>query len=335
MTDIPRIELLAHPTPIEFMPRLSAHLGGPKIYVKRDDNTGVGLGGNKIRKLEFLLADALAQGADTLITVGGLQSNHCRQTAAVAARSGMACHLIVQEGALAEDALFTSNGNILLDQLFGAKLHVISASEDREKAMLNIVHQVEREGRKPYLIPSGGSNALGALGYFRAADEITRQCDVLGIAPACIFQSTGSGGTQAGLLCGLAAQGRSVPVVGVSSSLKAPGEAAANIASLFREVALSTGLASLPIPQISVDQNFVGEAYGVPTTACIEAIKLCASLEGLLLDPVYTGKAMAGLIDAIRRGVFSSADTVIFLHTGGSPALFAYAGLTVPLHDFR
>lgn len=318
-----RVVLGHFPTPIEPLPRLSAHLGGPTILVKRDDATGLGLGGNKARKLEFLVAEALREGADTLVTVGGFQSNHCRQTAAAAARYGLACDLVLTAGHHSSPD-FEANGNVLLDRLFGATLHWVGQVEDKAPELERVAAELRAAGRRPYVIPAGGSSPLGALGYAAGARELAAQLG--GNEPACIVHSTGSGGTQAGLLLGIELAGRQWPVIGVSCG----GRSAvleAKISGLIRAAGDLVGIGHpASAASVVVDDGFVGPAYGAVTDGMLEAVALCARLEGLLLDPVYTGKAMAGLIAMIRRKRFGKDDTVLFLHTGGSPALFGYRG---------
>ena len=327
MTGVPvndRYPLIAGETPLEPLERLTAHLGGPRIFVKRDDNTGFGLGGNKVRKLEYLAAAALAQGCDTLLTIGGTQSNHCRQTAAVAARLGMGCELILADGAFMQAHAFAQSGNVLLDRLFGATLHSIAADADRHAALAARAEAIAASGRRPYVIPSGGSSAVGALGYVRAAEELIGQVARLGLGTPLVVQTTGSGGTQAGLLLGLAAARSDMRVVAFSCGGPS-SELTPKVRGLLRDTAPLVRPAVDPDAiEVVIRDEQVGEGYGLPTDAGLDAIRLLARLEGILLDPVYTSKSMAGLIALARSGEIARDAAVVFLHTGGSPALFAY-----------
>ncbi len=323
LSEYPRT-LLAHlPTPLEFLPRLTDFLGGPPIYVKRDDQTGLAMGGNKARKLEYLVAEALALGCDTLLTTGGPQSNHARQTAAAAARLGLGCEIVLPRVVPISTPEYEHSGNILLDRLLGANLDFPSASQ-ASAAIDARREQLIAAGKRPYLIPIGGSTPLGALGYVRAVDELLEQARAERIEFSHLVVPTGSGGTHAGILAGLLMAGHSAQVNGIAVSgtqrEKAPlvRDLAEQVLRLLDETTL------LPVDRVQVDDRFVGPAYGLPTPAMIEAVTLVARLEGLLLDPVYTGKAMAGLIHSVRSGRFSPSDRILFWHTGGTPALFAY-----------
>jgi L-cysteate sulfo-lyase len=317
LSRFPRVRLSHLPTPLEHLPRLSTRLGGPEIFGKRDDATGLALGGNKVRKLEFLLGEALAQGSDTLITCGAPQSNHCRQTAAAAARQGLACHLVLQDRVAHPDReLYLSSGNMLLDRLTGAELHMVGAEASVDREMDRIASEVAAAGGRPYVVPLGGSSRTGVLGYVDAALELRRQADAAGVAVDAVVVAAGSGGTQAGLVAG-GAPG----VVGICI-----GEPAARltpvIAGLVDEVTRLLGVAALG--RLDVRDGFIGPAYGQPTPEMVEAVRLCAELEGLILDPVYTGKAMAGLIAMIRSGELKRGQNAVFMHTGGTPTLFVY-----------
>lgn len=321
LSRFPRLALCHLPTPLEHLQRLSAHLGGPEIWVKRDDATGLALGGNKARKLEFLLGDAIAEGADTLITCGAPQSNHCRQTAAAAARAGLACDLVLQDRVAHPDrALYLSSGNILLDRLAGARIHMVGAGADMDAALTRVADEVRAAGGRPYVVPLGGSNPTGVLGYVNAALELERQAESAGFAIDAVVVAAGSGGTQAGLIAGL---GDREPVVGICI-----GDPAATmheaVSRLTASVAQLLGTAAPSAERIDVRDGFVGPSYGQPTPGMIEAVRLCAELEGLILDPVYTGKAMAGLIASIRAGEFGRGRNAVFMHTGGTPSLFVY-----------
>jgi D-cysteine desulfhydrase family pyridoxal phosphate-dependent enzyme len=303
---------LAHrPTPLEPLDRLAEWLGGPRLLVKRDDQTGLALGGNKARKLEHLCAEALAQGCDTLVTGGGPQSNHCRMTAAAANRLGLACHL-----ALAGKAPDTPTGNLLLDHVLGAELHATGAREyyEIEASIEAVADEVRSAGGRPYAIPVGGASVTGALGYVDAARELAGQ---LSGPVDWIVLADGSGGTHAGLLAGLDGRSRILGIdVGTRPDLddRVPELAEATAAAAGRHA---------PGAEIHVDHTRFGAGYGRPTPECLEAIRATARLEGLILDPVYTGKAMAGLIGWIREGRFTDQQSVLFWHTGGAPALFA------------
>lgn len=326
----PRRRYTDRPTPIEPLPHLSRHLGGPDLLVKRDDLLGLAAGGNKTRKLEFLVADALARGADTLITCGAVQSNHCRLTLAAAIREGLRCRLLLEErvpGSFHADA----SGNHLLFRLLGAEeIRVVEGGTDLAAAMAEMAAQVEAEGRRAYVIPGGGSNALGALGYVACAQEIVQQAFEEGLAPDHVVCASGSGGTHAGLLAGLGSLGADLPLTGIS--VRQPrGRQEEWIASLARSTRELLGIGGEPAREtVVVDDRFVGEGYSLPTPEMREAVQLAARLEGLLLDPVYTGKAMAGLIGLVREGRFERGEKVLFVHTGGAPALYEYASSVLP-----
>jgi L-cysteate sulfo-lyase len=316
---------LAHlPTPIEVLPRLSAALNGPEILVKRDDCTGLGFGGNKTRKLEFLLAEALATGADSVITTGGVQSNHVRQTAAAAAKLGLGCDLVLTRVVPWGGADYEQSGNIQLDRLFGAKVHLHDGETDRAAAMNELAEKLRAAGKKPYLIPTGGSNAIGALGYAAAAEELATQLAGQERRIAAVVHASSSGGTQAGLTAGFAALDPSVRVIGIDVDAH-PEAVRAEVGRLAAEVWDRLGLrGAFSDDSVVLLAGHAGEAYGLPTAAMADAVQRLARLEGLLLDPVYSGKAMAGLIAMIEAGEFSPSDSVVFLHTGGMPALFPY-----------
>jgi len=319
-----RVRFCHAPTPLEPMPRLSRHLGGPDLYVKRDDCTGLAFGGNKTRKLEFLVGDALAQGADHLLTQGAVQSNHVRQTAAAAARFGMKCTGLLEQRVANPAPEYRASGNVFLDRLMGATLASHPAGTDMNSALAAEAEKVRRQGGKPYVIPGGGSNPIGALGYVACAQELLWQADDLGLKVDCIIHGTGSAGTQAGLAAGLGAIRTGIRLLGISvrASREKQEEAVYRLAQATAEYA---GVkASIDRATIEVNDKFVGAGYGIPTEEMVEAVTLCARLEGLLLDPVYSGKAMAGLIGLIRAGHFPKSATIVFLHTGGAPALYGY-----------
>ncbi|HSA83214.1 MAG TPA: D-cysteine desulfhydrase [Geminicoccaceae bacterium] len=311
------------PTALEPLPRLTAQVGGPQILVKRDDATGLGFGGNKTRKLEFLIGAALTEGADALVTAGGVQSNHCRQTAAAAARHGLACTLVLQRRVAWNHPDYERGGIVLLDRLAGAGLHFVERDAELAAELERVADGLRAGGRRPFVIPVGGSTPVGALGYVAAGLELLAQAEAMGRPIDAILHASGSGGTQAGLLVALQALGAEVPVIGISVS-EPRALLEATVAELAGRTAALLGTAAPPRAAVEVQDGYVGADYGQPTAGMREAVHLCAALEGLFLDPVYTGKAMAGLIDLIRRGRFNPDETVAFLHTGGTPALFPY-----------
>lgn len=319
-----RLRFAHLPTPLEPMKRLSAHLAGPDIWIKRDDCTGLSTGGNKTRKLEFLMGDALARKADTIITQGATQSNHARQTAAIAARLGLECHVLLEDRTGSGSRDYNYNGNVLLDQLHGASLQVRPGGADMQREMDALADRLRSEGRKPYVIPGGGSNEIGALGYVDAALELLTQANGMGLRIDHVVHGTGSTGTQAGLLTGLRATNSGIPVLGIS--VRAPGPSQEeNVYGLARRTADYMGLGDVVGREdVVANGDYVGEGYGVPTDGMVEALEMTARLEGILLDPVYSGKAMAGLVDLIRKGRFRKGQNVVFLHTGGAAALFGY-----------
>jgi L-cysteate sulfo-lyase len=318
---LPRLRLAHLPTPLEKMPRLGARLGLRSLWVKRDDCTGLGLGGNKIRKLEFCLAAAREAGADCIVCGGVVQSNTARQVAAACAKLGLECHLGIMSGRLAAtEPGYDSNGNILLDRLYGAVVHDIPWSEDRNARLRAIAEDLRRAGRAPYLVPYGASDALGAMGYALAVKEIVTQCPDV----AWIVHASGSAGTQAGLLAGLLALGHPARVIGVDVDAQA-ARVAADVCRVGREAARLLGVAARWHDTcVEVAHDWCGPAYGIPDATTDEAITLAARLEGLALDPVYAGKGMAGLIGLARAGRFGTDEPVVWIHTGGVPGIFAY-----------
>lgn len=311
-------------TPLEPMPHLSAALGGPELWIKRDDMLGLASGGNKTRKLEFLVADALAQGADTLITVGAVQSNHCRLTLAAARREGLACQLVLEErvpGSYREDG----SGNNLLFRLMGAeRIEVVAGGADLAAAMQGLADDLAAQGRKAYVIPGGGSNALGALGYVACADELLAQTFEMGLPIDHVVVSSGSGGTHAGLVAGFHAAQAGVPITGISVRAERGAQEAKIRALADEALRLAGGAPGVPSEAVVVDDAYVGAGYSLPTDAMVEAVQRFARDEGILLDPVYTGKTAAGLLGLVRQGRFTAGERVVFIHTGGSPALYAY-----------
>jgi D-cysteine desulfhydrase/L-cysteate sulfo-lyase len=323
LNGFPRVSLSNTPTPLEKLPRLSAHLGC-NIWVKRDDCTGLAGGGNKTRKLEFLMADALQKGADTVITVGGLQSNHARQTAAAAAKLGLACELILEDVKGVPQQDYYQNGNLLLDQLFGAKIHRISEQQNSELVLAQVVIKLKNKGKTPYAIPLGGSSPLGSLGYVSCAEEIINQSHQLNVSFDQIVLASGSAGTQAGTLAGLIALQQDIPVLGVCVSRSGLEQQKLVEKLLIQTLYLLNIDDFCLVDKVKANGNYYGQGYGLCTDRMIQAVRLAAQLEGLLLDPVYTGKAMAGLIDLCQQGAFKPEYNILFLHTGGSQGLFAY-----------
>ena len=316
----PQRVALAHlPTAVEPLGRLSKHLGGPEIVIKRDDLTGLATGGNKTRKLEFLVAEALAKDCDHLITTGAPQSNHCRQTAAAAAQYGLGCSLVLRG-----DAPEKYTGNLLLDELLGA--HIYWAGEELPgKRMSEVAAELVAMGRKPYTIPLGGSNVVGATGYVKAMQELTGQLEKLHQNVDFIVFASSSGGTQAGIVLGAQLYGFQGQALGISVDHPADN-LTTQVAALATATATHLGLEPWPImDQVMVNDDYLGEGYAMVGEVEREAIHLVAKLEGILLDPVYTGRAMGGLIDLIRWGAFTRGQTVLFWHTGGTAALPAFA----------
>lgn len=320
----PRLRFAHLPTPLEPMPRLTEALGGPALYVKRDDCTGLATGGNKTRKLEFLVADALEKGADTIVTHGAVQSNHVRQTAAAACRHGLGCAALLERRVPSDDPDYDATGNVLFDRMFGARLHYVEAGTDMDAACASLVAQLEGAGRKPCYVPGGGSSPTGALGYVNAALEFLQQANDMGLRVDAVVHATGSAGTQSGLVAGLHGANSGIPVLGIGVRQPKERQEAA-VHRLASATAETVGIrGGIDRAAVVANCDYVGAGYGIPTEGTIEAIRLAAELEGLLLDPVYSGKGMAGLIDLCRRGHFGREETVVFWHTGGSAALFAY-----------
>jgi L-cysteate sulfo-lyase len=322
----PRIHLAHLPTPLEPLPRLSVALGGPEIWIKRDDCTGLSTGGNKTRKLEFLMAEAVAQGADTVMTQGATQSNHARQTAAFAAKLGLACHILLEDRTGFNDGDYRSNGNVLLDDLHGATREERGPGLDMNAEMEAVAEQWRAKGKRVYAIPGGGSNPTGALGYVNCAFELVGQANDRSLKIDRIVTATGSAGTQAGLIVGLKAIHAGISLQGFG--VRAPKEKQEeNVFKLAQATAEKIGAAGCVVREdVVADCNYVGQGYGLPREDTLEAIRMFASLEGILLDPVYSGKAAAGLIDWARKGRFAKGERVVFIHTGGAAGLFGYAG---------
>lgn len=324
LTRFPRRRYTVGKTPIEAVPRFAEALGGPMIYMKRDDLLGLTAGGNKTRKLEFLVADALAQGADTLITCGAIQSNHCRLTLSAAVKEGLKCRLILQErveGSYDPEA----GGNNFLFRLLGVEdVVIISGGEDPMARMREVAEALARSGRKGYVIPVGGSNPIGAAGYVACAQEIQEQTFEMGLQLSAVFCASGSAGTQAGLVTGFCGCHMNIPVYGINVG----GEKVTQEEQVFdlaQETAHRVGVkGGIPREAVVCFDDYVGPAYSEPTPEMAEAVRLLARTEGILLDPVYTGKTMAGLVDLVRKGHFREDNSILFVHTGGTPALYVY-----------
>ncbi|SDZ66715.1 D-cysteine desulfhydrase [Pseudomonas sp. NFIX28] len=319
-----RLDLLGGATALEKLERLSIWLGRD-VYVKRDDTTPLAMGGNKLRKLEYLAADALARDADTLITAGAIQSNHVRQTAAIAAKLGLGCVALLENPIGTDDSNYLGNGNRLLLDLFDAKVELVENLDNADEQLQALAERLRRSGKQPYLVPIGGSNALGALGYVRAGLELAEQINNTGLDFAAVVLASGSAGTHSGLALALSEVLPQLPVIGVTVSRTEQAQRP-KVQGLAERTAELLGV---PLPEhfkVQLWDEYFAPRYGEPNAGTLAALKLLASQEGLLLDPVYTGKAMAGLLDGIGRQRFDDGP-ILFLHTGGAPALFAYAGL--------
>ncbi len=331
LTARPHVRLAALPTPLEDAVRLRAALGGParcpRLLVKRDDLTGLGLGGNKARKLEFLLGEAVRNGATAVITTGAAQSNHARMTAAAAAMCGLESHLVLT----ATSAAPADEGNLLLDRLFGARIYFVPAVDPMlavghdEALVADVAAAIQARGGRPYVIPVGGSSAVGALGYVAGTLELTQQLAALDVRPSRLYFGSGSRGTQAGLTLGAHLTGASYRLHGIAVSA-GEDEKIERARRVAREAAALLGAGDgVAGAEYFTDQTQIGDGYGLPTAAALEAIVLAARTEALVLDPTYTAKAMAGLLADVRAGQVAPGETVVFLHTGGSPALFTAA----------
>ena len=320
---LPRLELVPGATPLEKLERLSRHLARD-VFVKRDDITPFALGGNKVRKLEYLAADALAQGADTLITAGAIQSNHVRQTAAVAARLGLGCLALLENPIDSRDRNYLSNGNRLLLDLFAADVELVANLDNADQLLAEAAERLRAAGKRPYVVPIGGSNALGALGYVRAGLELAQQIEHSGQQFAAVVLASGSAGTHSGLALALEHARPGTRVVGVTVS-RPDATQRPKVEGLLQRTAELLEVNAPDTLRIELWDQYFAPRYGEPNTGTLEAIRLLAGREGLLLDPVYTGKAFAGLLDGIAKGAFPGTGPLLFLHTGGAPALFAYA----------
>lgn len=322
----PRVRLFPAPTPLERLDNLSRHLGGPEIWIKRDDCTVVATGGNKVRKLEWLIGEARAQGATHVVTQGAVQSNHVRQTAAVARRFGMTCIALLEHRIETNDRDYLNSGNVLLDKLFGCAIEYRPAGLDMNAEAEAMGAALRASGETVYVIPGGGSNRVGALGYVSCAQELMQQADEMGLRIDQVVTATGSAGTHAGLVVGLQGMNADVPVLGIGVRLPRPQQEA-NVHRLAEATADYVGVrGGIPRESVVANCDYVGAGYGIPTAGMAEAVQMLAREEGILLDPVYSGKAMAGLIDLIRKGAIGAGQTVVFLHTGGAVGLFGYTG---------
>ena len=319
-----KVPLMHGPTPLEPMDRLSEELGGPRIWLKRDDCTGLASGGNKTRKLEFLMAEATEQNADTVITYGAVQSNHARQTAAACAKLGLSCHLVLSERVHWPYESYARQGNVQLDKIFGAHLHICSV-DDVASHRATLLRRFAEAGRQVFEIPAGGSSLRGALGYSQCLQELVSQCGTQGIAHDMIVHASASAGTQAGLVFGRSLLDVDCHILGINVFHPDPQTLKDRVGKLADGMfnAWPTVTALQPL-QIDVNHAYFGDGYGLPTQACIEAISLAAQLEGVLFDPVYSGKALAAMIDQITLGNFSHFNDVVLVHTGGSASLSAY-----------
>ncbi len=312
------------PTPLQPLARLSKALGGANLFIKRDDLLGFAGGGNKVRKLEFVVADALENKADFLITCGAVQSNHCRLTLAAAVREGLKCGLVLEERVPGSYKPRASGNNFLFRLMGVDRIKVVPGGSDMMQAMEAMADEVRAQGGRPYLIPGGASSPRGALGYAACAQETLAQAFDMGLRIDRVVCASGSAGTHAGLLAGLWGTRSGIPVIGVNVSRK-KAQQEELVFKLARETAALAGIdGELPRDAVLCFEEYVGPGYSLPTAGMVEAVKMLARTEAVLLDPVYTGKAMAGLIDQVRKGFFEKGENVLFVHTGGSPALYAY-----------
>jgi len=317
---LPREKFCTLPTPIHLMERLTNHISSVNIYLKRDDLTGIAFGGNKNRKLEFLLADALQQNSDTIITEGAVASNHCLQTAACSARVGLDCELVLSDAHIGDRI----TGNLLLDHILDVKIHRVKNSSDRKAMMQKVASDLVASGKKPYIIPTGGSNKIGILGYVNFVKEIAQQSKEMGILFDYFIHATGSAGTQAGIIVGKKLYYPDMEIIAITA-----GDGKEEIISSTKEIIKnfeenhSIDL-NIDEKEITVLDSYFGEGYGIPSKELIDTVKLIAKLEGIFLDPVYNGKAMIGLIDLAKHNRFRKDSNILFLHSGGGPAIFAY-----------
>ena len=323
LANFKRVHLCHQPTALEEMPRLTKALNGPRLWIKRDDCTGLATGGNKTRKLEFLMADALEKKTDIVVTQGAVQSNHVRQTAAAACKLGLGCYALLERRVPNRGKDYEQTGNVLFDRMFNTQIEFRPAGLDMNAEAKEATERLKSEGQNAYFIPGGGSNEIGALGYVSAAQELLQQCTTMQLDPKVVVLSTGSAGTHAGMIAGFHALKCNIPILGIS--VRQPEQL--QIESVYNlAVKTVAQLTDEPLPRekVIVDDGYVGEGYGIPTETMIQATNMLARNEGILVDPVYSGKGMAGLIGQIQSGQITSDGDVIFLHTGGAPSLFAY-----------
>jgi L-cysteate sulfo-lyase len=306
------------------MPRLSKALGGPNIYIKRDDCTGLATGGNKTRKLEFSMGEAVSLGADTIVTVGAVQSNHVRQTAAAACKLGLKCEVLLENRVIDPSDDYMLSGNVFLDRIYGANIREYDKGTDFNAEMDAVAEEVRADGGKPYIIPGGASNVVGALGYVNCAAELLAQANDSGLVIDHIIHATGSAGTQAGLLVGLNAMHSNIPLLGIGVNIDQEAQEK-KVFDLSIDTAEFIGAPGIVAREdVIANCEYVGDGYGIPTRSMNDAVLMLARLEGILADPVYSGKGLAGLFDLVSKGFFGDADNIVFIHTGGSAALFAY-----------
>lgn len=322
LAQFPRRRYTEGQTPLEFLPRITKALDGPNLWIKRDDMLGLAGGGNKTRKLEFLVADAFAKGCDTLITCGAVQSNHCRLTLAAACKEGLPCHFVIEERVPGSYSPQASGNNFLFNLMGIASITVVPGGADTMAAMEKVAEELRGKGSKPYIIPGGGSNEVGTLGYVACAEEIIAQSFDKSLNMDCVVCTSGSGGTHAGLAVGFWGNNTKIPVVGINISR--PN--ATQHPLIFKDAKATAARFGLDFPEDKVEcvEGYVGPGYSLPTPQMVEAVTLMARTEAILLDPVYTGKSFAGLMGLIRQGRFKKGQNVVFVHTGGSPALYHY-----------
>jgi D-cysteine desulfhydrase len=333
LAQFPRRRYTESETPLEFMPRFTQALGGPNVYLKRDDLLGLTAGGNKTRKLEFLVADALARGVDTLITCGAVQSNHCRLTLAAAVKEGLKCRLVLEERVPGSYNPAASGNNFLFHLLGVEKIEVVPGGSDMAAAMQKVADDLAGEGRKGYIIPGGGSNPIWATGYVACAQEIQDQLFEKGLVIDRLVVASGSTGTHAGLLTGFCGCNMNIPIVGIGVS-RDPQDQDPMVYSLAQKTAERVGISQeIPRNAVVTFGDYWRPKYSVPNKKMVEAVNMMAKTEGILLDPVYTGKTMAGLIDLSRKGYFKKGENILFVHTGGSPGLYAYTRPVLGLEE--
>ncbi len=323
LAKFPRRRYTPYFTPIQKLEHLTEYMGGPQIYIKRDDLLGLTGGGNKTRKLEFLMADALSKGADTIITCGAVQSNHCRLTLAAAVTEGLKCHLVLEQRVPDSYHEHASGNNFLFHLLGVERTHVVEGGSDMMAEMEKVADELTAQGRRPYIVPGGGSNEIGALGYVACAQEILQQSFEMGISFDHIVVTSGSTGTHSGVLTGLMGENAHIPVIGIGINKKKDVQTR-NVYNLCCKLCDELDIPKFSKDEVVVFDDYIGEGYSKVTDGMIKAVSLVAKKEAILLDPVYTGKTMDGMLDLIRKGVFKREEKVLFLHTGGSPSLFAY-----------